>query len=382
MTTRGLTALLWLGLCCEASFVYANTSDLPIETALASVTNPITEQVLESNAPTIASNYVSARSSSILPDDTQILWPMMPEESLAKLAQTFYPDSPILAQRFTQKSIRLSRTLGINIEPNAPFQHAQIIAIPNEKEVRALTHRIKKRDDLVSEPEQLQLSYQLKNASPTKTLHKKSNEHAVKSTLNQVPIALQLPEISVPKVSLPTLNPPKLRNISDHFNQAWHNIVVQLRYVWQTSKKTVMSWQTYALGMTEQLNTQHTVNMLGSQQVRIVTFAGGLVLFGLLLWQLQRRYLQRKIALLNTIESTLTESGLMEPTIGELPVAELNEQIGENQTNFNSEIEQVPDVSNSAFQDTETFLENLPADRPYSDEANSNDEATRPEQNN
>lgn len=305
----------------------------------------------------------------------------MPEDSLAKLAQTFYPDSPILAQRFTQKSIRLSRALGINIEPNAPFQHAQIIAIPNEKEVRALTHRIKKRDDLVSEQEQLQLSYQLKSASPTKILPKKSNEHAVKSTFHQVPIALELPEINVPKVSLPTLHPPKLGNISDYFNHAWHNTVVQLRYAWQTSKKTVIGWQTYALGMAEQWNAKETTKMLGNQPVKIAFFAGGLVLLGLLVWQLQRRYLQRKIALLNTIQSTLIEPTLMEPMMGELPVIELNEQPQQSPAMTNSELGLALEDSNTAFQDTKTLLENMSAETNYNEEANSNHAATRSEKN-
>lgn len=386
MTTRGQAALLCFGLCYVSSFSFAAPTDLPIDTALSSIANPISTQVPTSETLTADDNRLSSQISPNVQDDTQVLWPMMPQESLTQLAQTFYPNSPILAQRFIQKSVRLSRVLGINILPDLPFQHAQIIAIPNEKEVRALTHRIKKREELQAEQEQLQLSYQLKNTSTTKSHPNKSSEHAVKSKLNDVPIALELPELSVPKMALPTWHTPTTESLTHHIKAASRNVGAQMQSAWHNTKTAVMDWQAYAFDNVDRLSKKHVTNMWANQNNRIALFLGGLVVFVLLVWRLQKRYLQRKVALLNNIEATLIEPEFIEPTMGEITITEPNEVRAEQSAMFNIDLEILSDMQDSelkapAFQDTATLVEQLSVDTQRKENVIANDKASRPKRN-
>lgn len=386
MTTRGQAALLCFRLCYVSSFSFAAPSDLPIDTALSSITNPINTQAPTLETLTADDNRLSLQTSPNVQDDTQVLWPMMPRESLTQLAQTFYPNSPILAQRFIQKSVRLSRVLGINILPDLPFQHAQIIAIPNEKEVRALTHRIKKREELQAEQEQLQLSYQLKNTSTTKNHPNISSEHAVKSKLNDVPIALELPELSVPKMALPTWHAPTIESLTHHIKAASRNVGAQMQSVWHTTKTAVMDCQAYAFGSVDRLSKKHVTNMWANQNTRIALFLGGLVVFVLLVWRLQKHYLQRKVALLNNIEATLIEPEFTEPTMGEITITEPNEVRAEQSAMFNTDLEIPSDMQDSelkaaAFQDTATLVEQLSIDTQRIEDGIANDKVSRPKRN-
>lgn len=311
---------------------------------------------------------------------------MMPQESLAQLAHTFYPNSPILAQRFIQKSIRLSRSLGIHVESDVPFQHAQVIAIPDEKEVRALTHRIKKREELLTEQEQLQLSYQLKRTSTTKSHASKSSEHVVKSKLNDVPIALELPEAGVPKINLPTWHAPTMESLTRHIKTASRNVGAQMQSAWRTTKTRMMDWQAYVFGKTDPFSQKYLVNRWANQNTRIAIFLGGLVLLALVVWRLQKRYLQRKVALLNNIEATLIEPEFTEPTIGEITITERNEHATEHLAIFNSALEMSSDMQDSelkapAFQDTATLVEQLSVDTQRKEDVIANDKASRPKRN-
>ncbi len=373
-------------MCYVSSFSFAAPTDLPIDTALSSIANPISTQAPTLETLTADDNRLSLQTSPNVQDDTQVLWPMMPHESLTQLAQTFYPNSPILAQRFIQKSVRLSRVLGINILPDVPFQHAQIIAIPNEKEVRALTHRIKKREELQAEQEQLQLSYQLKNTSTTKSHPNKSSEHVVKSKLNDVPIALELPEVSVPKMTLPTWHAPTMESLTHHIKVASRNVVSQMQSAWHTTKTAVMDWQAYAFGSVDRLSKKHVTNMWANQNTRIALFLGGLVILGLMVWRLQKRYLQRKVSLLNNIEASLIEPEFTEPTIGEIATTEPNEGSAEHSAMFNADMEILSDMQDSelkapAFQDTESLVEQLSVDTQRKEDVIANDKTSQPKRN-
>lgn len=386
MTTRGQAALLCLGLCYVSSFSFAAATDLPIDTALSSINLPANSQAQIPDTPSADYNDLSLQASPSTQEDSQILWPMMPQESLAQLAQTFYPNSPILAQRFIQKSIRLSRSLGIFITPDVPFQHAQVIAIPNEKEVRALTHRIKKREELQAAQEQLQLSYQLKGPSAVNTKSLKSGEHAVKSTLINGPISLELPKLSVPKIEMPRLNTPNLGSISDNVKNAGQHVGAQMQSAWHTTKTALMDWQAYAFGKTDQLSQKRVTKMLANQNTRIALFLGGLVVLAWLLWRLQKRYLQRKVVLLNNIESTLIEPEFTEPTIGEITITEHNESRAEHSAMFNTDLEISSDIQDSelkapAFQDTATLVEQLSVDTQRIEDVTANNKASRSKRN-
>ncbi len=315
-----------------------------------------------------------------------MLWPMMPQETLAQLAQTFYPNSPILAQRFIQKSIRLSRSIGIHILPDVPFQRAQVIAIPDEKEVRALTHRIKKREELLTEQDQLQLSYQLKGPSGVNTKSLKSGEHAVKSTLINGPISLELPKLNVPKIEMPRLHTPNLGSIADRVKTAGQHVGAQMQSAWHTTKTAVMDWQAYTFGNVDRLSKKHATNMWANQNTRIALFLGGLVVLAWLVWRLQRRYLQRKVALLNNIEATLIETEFTEPTIGEITIIEPNDGRAEHSAMFNTDLEISSDIQDSelkapAFQDTATLVEQLSVDTQRIEDVTANNKASRSKRN-
>lgn len=95
----------------------------------------------------------------------KVYWPMMPGESLEQLANTLYPDSPILKERFIKKTLSFSRALGDDVQPNEVFTSSKLLIIPNEKAVKELTHRIRKSEEVQQEEEALRMSYRLK-ASP------------------------------------------------------------------------------------------------------------------------------------------------------------------------------------------------------------------------
>lgn len=80
-----------------------------------------------------------------------MLWPLLPGESVNSLAAKLYPQSPVLQQRFVQKSITLSRSRGILLRPDERSQTAQLIAVPNAQTLHTLTHRIKKADEIDTE---------------------------------------------------------------------------------------------------------------------------------------------------------------------------------------------------------------------------------------
>lgn len=96
-----------------------------------------------------------------LKQDQQLLWPMLPGDTLEALANTLYPQSPILRKRFLQKVFYLNRDLNLGKDAQQPFQRARFIRIPNEKAVRELTHRIKPFDAARETPTTMNMSYQL-----------------------------------------------------------------------------------------------------------------------------------------------------------------------------------------------------------------------------
>jgi hypothetical protein len=306
LTTRGLAALLWFGLCYATSFACA-TTDLPIDTDLHSVsTAPESQTALGANLTSLDQQHLSQQVQAhlLLQDDMQILWPMMPKETLAKLAHGFYPDSPILAQRFIQKSVRLSRALGVNVDPKAPFEHAQIIAIPNEKEVRALTHRIKKTEELTPSQEQLKLSYQLKQIIPPPTKPQHNSHRTTVASVSTGTGGLDLPDFQLPNLKIPSVQSPTIETLTHNLQHAWHSLFAKAAHGIQSIKAAFLDWDASFINIKSnaQMNT-----------FKITLGIGLLLMLGLLGWGLQKRHFQRKEALLNANETTL-----IEPTISDM----------------------------------------------------------------
>jgi hypothetical protein len=285
-------------LCCDYSFAYA-TADLPIDTALHTLsTVPESQTALDANSTSPDQQHLSQQVQShlLLQDDMQILWPMMPKETLAKLAYGFYPDSPILAQRFIQKSVRLSRVLGVNVDPNAPFQHAQIIAIPNEKEVRALTHRIKKTEELTPSQEQLKLSYQLKQIIPPPSKPQHNSHHTTVATVSTGSGGQDLLDVNL--------------------QHAWHSLFAKAAHGVQSAKVAFSDWDAGFISIKSNAQTN---------TFKIILGIGLMLMLGLLGWGLQKRHFQRKEALLNTIETSLIEPTISDMTADDVALPEDSE---------------------------------------------------------
>ena len=135
-----------------------------------------------------------------------MLWPLLPGESVNTLANTLYPQSPVLQQRFVQQSIALSRSRGIMLRPAERHDTAQLIVVPNAQALHTLTHRIKKADEVDTESfvtPGLVMSVQLTQKDP----HTASRWHLP---------ALNLPELQLPTLQLPTLRLPKQLSFTEY----------------------------------------------------------------------------------------------------------------------------------------------------------------------
>lgn len=294
-------------LCLLCPFALAESTGLPIETRLDSAAeSALNVAAVESTltVDTPDNTYVQA-------EDGQLLWPMMPNETLAQLAKTFYPDSPILEQRFMQKAMRLTKALGVTLLPDTSFKRMQLIAIPDEKEVRAVTHRIKRLEEITRAQNQLQLSYQLRlNDDQQKKIipPPKPITHPPSHT------ASTMSKATLPKAPTPAVMPGQR--------------------VWQQIRSTVSSWvdttKAYWVEVSNgrlqiklqllPVNQAHLTQLLSQPPWRNGLYVALILLLGIGLRCLQKRYMRRQVALLNTITTTLesTSSDTIE-TIETMP---------------------------------------------------------------
>lgn len=280
-------------LCLLCPFALAQATDLPIETKLdAAIVSALDTNAMQSTLPTQTAETLPPTQDALASteaEDGQLLWPMMPNETLAQLAKTFYPDSPILEQRFMQKAIRLTKALGVTLLSDTPFKRVQVIAIPDEKEVRAVTHRIKRLQEITHAQSQLQLSYQLKLSDQLKKIIPPPPKPGQTAT-QQTHVAPVIAKQTVPASS-------SAATIS----------------VWQQAQATVSSWaaiaKDYWVKTVPSLQLPPTMHArLSHPQWRNGLYLALLVLIGLGVWRLQKRYMRRQIALLNTITTTLEDS--------------------------------------------------------------------------
>lgn len=128
--------------------------------------------VLSQPALTLA-NPDSAANITPAPHKSDIVWPLLPGESLQNLAKKLYPQSPILQQRFVQKTLSLSRHRGILLQATEKVDHGRLIIVPDGESLHTLTHPIKKADLQTTTPEvpqglalSLELSATKTNANP------------------------------------------------------------------------------------------------------------------------------------------------------------------------------------------------------------------------
>jgi hypothetical protein len=190
-------------------------------------------------------------------DSDRLYWPMLPGESLEQMASKFYPDSPILKQRFILKVKSLNRASNPNLEANQRFKSPQLIIIPNDKAVRELTHKIKKAADIQPHEQTLTLSYDLhESAAAGVTLSKPIEVPTTASTQAsssplQKPVQesdqqktevvpakvaentqMTLPKVESPSVSLPTVDFTKYTSmVSEQLYRVYHGSIKLAKFV-------------------------------------------------------------------------------------------------------------------------------------------------------
>lgn len=103
-------------------------------------------------------------------DDKAIVWPMLPNESVASLAQLFYPKSKKMQQLFIARTLQLSREIQPTLKPASVSNVPSFIMIPNIKLLAKQAGTINPPKSVNSLPhntstkKKLHLSYSLKGA--------------------------------------------------------------------------------------------------------------------------------------------------------------------------------------------------------------------------
>lgn len=77
-----------------------------------------------------------------------VVWPLMPGDTLRSLAEKAYPNNGELQQRLMAKTIALSREHGIKLGPDDVFSHPQLIVMPSQPKLNQMTQPIKTIDAL------------------------------------------------------------------------------------------------------------------------------------------------------------------------------------------------------------------------------------------
>ncbi len=98
--------------------------------------------------------------------DTQdsMVWPMLPNESLAELATKFYPNNRRMQQTFIAKTKKLNLEKQLAIDPNQPIHTLTAIVIPNLQSLSASAGTIKKSGNVASE-KPLQLTHNIESTA-------------------------------------------------------------------------------------------------------------------------------------------------------------------------------------------------------------------------
>lgn len=99
-------------------------------------------------------------------DDTQnsMVWPMLPNESLAELATKFYPNNKSMQRQFIVKTIRLNKDRQKSINPHTRSNALTAIVIPNLQALSVSTGVIKRSGKAVDN-RSLQLTHQIQSTA-------------------------------------------------------------------------------------------------------------------------------------------------------------------------------------------------------------------------
>lgn len=294
----------------------------------------------------------------------KVYWPMMPGDSLSQLAESLYPESPILKERFIKKTLSLSRALDINVQPNEVFKSSGLLIIPNEKAVKELTHRIRKSEEIKQQEEKLRLSYQLKTrpieAAPSLTPPKvatpsvasqptETAETAVAQTLPQdnvqtpslqsqaavveapppaveatkpaaqvaAPASLPTPKTKVlaptstaektsaPSINLPDITLPEIQLPNINWQSYWQAAAQQLSAWYQSGVVLVKRANNAALDLKEEYLHKNFSQVMHDYRLRNIALVSVLGVVFLVLWLLHKRRARKQRNLLSMIEDTI-----------------------------------------------------------------------------
>ncbi len=233
----------------------------------------------------------------------KVFWPMLPGESLSELARHFYPESPILRQRFISQSLNLSREYGLQISVNDPLKSPQVLVIPNEKLVREVKHRIKRVTD-IQPKDNLKLSYQLKQP-PVKLMIVNPPIARPKPTAEQQKLAL-------PKIKLPEFTLPTSKAMMQPFNQVWAKSIVTMKNINQQ-----------ALQLVDEYKTKRFNQVINDYRQRNLVLISALIALTVVIWLLQKVHMRKKVKMRGMIEDTIQENIQLEIYVAEKPVNEV-----------------------------------------------------------
>lgn len=317
------------------------------------------------NQPLATQTQAANHSETTITDQQKyadkVYWPMMPGDSLNQLAESLYPESPILKERFIKKTLSLSRALDINVQPNEVFKSSGLLIIPNEKAVKELTHRIRKSEEIKQEEEKLRLSYQLKTrpiaaaqiAIPAKTsvpsvatqpavtaetvvpqalpediVQAPNTTHQVvaaeappaveatkpvaqeaapaSTTKTQVPAPTSTakntstPSINLPKINLPEIQLPKI-----HWQAYWQTVTQHVTAWYQSGMALVKRANYAALDLKEEYMHKNFSQVLHDYRLRNIALVSLLGVVFLVLWILHKRRARKQRNMLSLIEDTI-----------------------------------------------------------------------------
>jgi hypothetical protein len=281
-----------------------------------------------------------------LQNDNKIFWPMMPGDTLQQLAIKFYPNSPILQQRFILKTISLTKLLGLDIQAQSLFKAPQFIIIPNESAVREVTHRIKSAEEERSKPDTLKLSYGLDFSMPNY-----ETVEQVDSKLHLALASFKMPSLSLPEVKLPKMELPKieLKVPSLNLTTLKNKVSNQWSSISQRSLLLTENLSQQTLSLINDYKHKNLIQILNNYRLRNASLIGILILVFAFLWVAHKRRQRSQALMLSSIGGTISNEGHDQSTSAEL-VDQIESLMTENKVT-------IPDVEDFKLTNEFTNIE-------------------------
>jgi hypothetical protein len=251
-----------------------------------------------------------------LQEGDQLFWPMLPGDTIEQLATKFYPNSPILKQRFILKTLSLSRVLNLNVQISEPFKSPHFVIIPNDRAVRELTHRIKKAEEIKQKQDALKLSYILIQTPPSVT------DITSVSQQNQI----TLPKATIPKIQIPEVEIPKIQSATVDLSRVKTKVSAYWGSITQKSLLMTKHLNQESLGLINSYRSKNFNQILNDYRLRNIALITITLMGFIVLWLLNKKHQRKQAAMLSLIGT----DGLISEAVGDseaLQSSSLVEQI-------------------------------------------------------